>query len=207
MAELTYREAVADGIAQEMARDERVVFLGEDVAGAGGVFNVVGLGDKAVGGRRERGRAALSAIGLAPPFQRTTVHLAPADLPKESGRFDLPIALGVLAASGQTPADEARGTSGRPSAGPAGRAAAAPARGRSSKRGSMPGSAARQRWRSGAGWPGWPGSPPPPGSPRWPASAGRTGRRCWRSCPPRSAGTGPTGCPSLIPIWRCRRTN
>ena len=44
MAELTYREAVAAGIAQEMARDERVVFLGEDVAAAGGVFKAtVGL--------------------------------------------------------------------------------------------------------------------------------------------------------------------
>ena len=44
MAELTYREAVAAGIAQEMARDDRVVFLGEDVAAAGGVFKTtVGL--------------------------------------------------------------------------------------------------------------------------------------------------------------------
>ena len=40
MAQLTYREAVAAGIAQEMERDERVVFLGEDVAVAGGVFAV-----------------------------------------------------------------------------------------------------------------------------------------------------------------------
>src|SRR5262249_48446993 len=47
VAELTYREAVAAGIAQEMARDERVVFLGEDIAGAGGVFKAtVGLLDK-----------------------------------------------------------------------------------------------------------------------------------------------------------------
>ncbi|MBS1219137.1 MAG: Acetoin dehydrogenase component beta-subunit, partial [Proteobacteria bacterium] len=47
MAELTYRDAVAAGIAQEMARDERVVFLGEDVAHAGGVFKAtVGLLDK-----------------------------------------------------------------------------------------------------------------------------------------------------------------
>lgn len=47
MAELTYREAVAGAIAQEMARDERVVFLGEDIAGAGGVFkSTVGLLDK-----------------------------------------------------------------------------------------------------------------------------------------------------------------
>ena len=47
MAELTYREAVADGIAQEMERDETVVFLGEDIAKAGGVFKAtVGLYDK-----------------------------------------------------------------------------------------------------------------------------------------------------------------
>jgi pyruvate/2-oxoglutarate/acetoin dehydrogenase E1 component len=47
MAELTYRDAVAAGIAQEMARDERVVFLGEDIAAAGGVFKAtVGLLDK-----------------------------------------------------------------------------------------------------------------------------------------------------------------
>ena len=46
MAELTYREAVAHAIAQEMTRDENVVFLGEDVAGAGGVFKAtVGLLD------------------------------------------------------------------------------------------------------------------------------------------------------------------
>ena len=47
MAELTYRDAVARGIAQEMERDEDVVFLGEDVAGAGGVFKAtVGLLEK-----------------------------------------------------------------------------------------------------------------------------------------------------------------
>ena len=54
MAELTYRDAVAAGIAQEMERDERVVFLGEDVAHAGGVFKAtVGLLDK-FGPRRVR---------------------------------------------------------------------------------------------------------------------------------------------------------
>ena len=54
MVELTYREAVARGIAQEMERDERVVFLGEDVAKAGGVFKTtVGLYEK-FGPRRVR---------------------------------------------------------------------------------------------------------------------------------------------------------
>ena len=53
MAELTYRDAVAAGIAQEMARDESVVFLGEDVAAAGGVFKAtVGLLEK-FGPKRE----------------------------------------------------------------------------------------------------------------------------------------------------------
>ena len=47
MAQLTYRDAVARGIAQEMARDERVVLIGEDIAGAGGVFKTtVGLLDR-----------------------------------------------------------------------------------------------------------------------------------------------------------------
>ncbi|HWY26123.1 MAG TPA: YifB family Mg chelatase-like AAA ATPase [Nevskia sp.] len=67
-------------------------------------FHVVGLADKAVSEARERVRSALIASGLALPARRITVNLAPADLPKEGGRFDLPIALGVLAASGQIPA-------------------------------------------------------------------------------------------------------
>ena len=72
----------------------------------GGQFNVVGLADKAVGESRERVRAALAAIGLALPFKRITVNLAPADLPKEGSHYDLPIALGLLAAMGVLPASE-----------------------------------------------------------------------------------------------------
>ena len=65
-------------------------------------FHLVGLADTEVKEARERVRSALSHCGLAFPFnQRITVNLAPAELPKESGRFDLPIALGILAASGQ----------------------------------------------------------------------------------------------------------
>src|ERR1700743_2569431 len=75
----------------------------------GGQFNVVGLADKAVGESRERVRAALSAIGLALPFKRITVNLAPADLPKEGSHYDLPIALGLLAAMGVIPASEMAG--------------------------------------------------------------------------------------------------
>src|SRR3954466_12317443 len=68
-------------------------------------FTVVGLPDKAVGESRERVRAALIASGLALPAKRITVNLAPADLPKEGSHYDLPIALGVMAAIGALPAD------------------------------------------------------------------------------------------------------
>jgi magnesium chelatase family protein len=65
-------------------------------------FNLVGLADTEVKESRERVRAALVNAGFAFPHnKRITVNLAPADLPKESGRFDLPIALGILAAAGQ----------------------------------------------------------------------------------------------------------
>ena len=65
-------------------------------------ITLVGLADTEVKEARERVRAALQNSGLEfPANKRITVNLAPADLPKESGRFDLPIALGILAASGQ----------------------------------------------------------------------------------------------------------
>ncbi|WP_024538296.1 YifB family Mg chelatase-like AAA ATPase [Comamonas badia] len=65
-------------------------------------FTLVGLADVEVKEARERVRAALQNSGLEfPSNKRITVNLAPADLPKDSGRFDLPIALGLLAASGQ----------------------------------------------------------------------------------------------------------
>ncbi len=73
------------------------------------VFNVVGLPDKAVGESRERVRGALIASGLALPAKRITVNLAPADLPKEGSHYDLPIALGVMAAIGAIPADALAG--------------------------------------------------------------------------------------------------
>ena len=63
-------------------------------------FLVVGLPDKAVGESRERVHAALAAIGLSLPPKRITVNLSPADLPKEGSHYDLPIALGMLAAMG-----------------------------------------------------------------------------------------------------------
>ncbi|WP_018436768.1 YifB family Mg chelatase-like AAA ATPase [Paraburkholderia atlantica] len=68
-------------------------------------FAIVGLPDLEVRESRERVRAALQNCGFDFPVRRITVNLAPADLPKDSGRFDLPIALGILAASGQIPAE------------------------------------------------------------------------------------------------------
>lgn len=64
-------------------------------------FSLVGLPDTEVREARDRVRAALLTAGFEFPQRRITVNLAPADLPKEGGRFDLPIALGILAASGQ----------------------------------------------------------------------------------------------------------
>jgi magnesium chelatase family protein len=69
-------------------------------------FTVVGLPDKAVAESRERVRAALASLGLGLPPRRITVNLAPADVLKEGSHFDLPIALGLLAAMEALPADE-----------------------------------------------------------------------------------------------------
>ena len=69
-------------------------------------FTLVGLADMEVKEARERVRCAIQNAGLQFPHnQRITVNLAPADLPKDSGRLDLPIALGILAASGQINGD------------------------------------------------------------------------------------------------------
>ncbi|MHB0774768.1 YifB family Mg chelatase-like AAA ATPase [Halomonas sp. WWR20] len=64
---------------------------------------IVGLPEAAVKESRERVRSALINAGFEFPARRITLNLAPADLPKEGGRFDLPIALGILVASGQIP--------------------------------------------------------------------------------------------------------
>ena len=64
-------------------------------------FHIVGLPDTEVREARDRVRAALNHVHFEFPARRITVNLAPAELPKDSSRFDLPIALGILAASGQ----------------------------------------------------------------------------------------------------------
>lgn len=69
-------------------------------------FTIVGLPEAEVKESKDRVRAALQTAQFEFPARRITVNLAPADLPKESGRYDLPIALGILAASGQIPADK-----------------------------------------------------------------------------------------------------
>lgn len=69
-------------------------------------FTIVGLPEAEVKESKDRVRAALQNAQFEFPARRITVNLAPADLPKESGRFDLPIALGILAATGQIPSNK-----------------------------------------------------------------------------------------------------
>ncbi|WP_160151749.1 YifB family Mg chelatase-like AAA ATPase [Microbulbifer sp. ALW1] len=68
-------------------------------------FNIVGLPEAAVRESRDRVRSAIVNSHFEFPQRRITVNLAPADLPKAGGRYDLAIALGILAASGQVPGD------------------------------------------------------------------------------------------------------
>ena len=69
-------------------------------------LSIVGLPEAAVKESKDRVRGAIINSQFEFPVRRITINLAPADLPKEGGRFDLPIALGILAASGQIPTDE-----------------------------------------------------------------------------------------------------
>jgi magnesium chelatase family protein len=69
-------------------------------------LSIVGLAETAVKESKDRVRGAIINSHFEFPFQRITINLAPADLPKEGGRFDLAIALGILAASGQIPKDQ-----------------------------------------------------------------------------------------------------
>lgn len=73
-------------------------------------IQIVGLADKAVAESRERVQAALHASGLSMPPKKVTVNLAPADLPKEGSHYDLPIALGLMAALGAIPGDALSGS-------------------------------------------------------------------------------------------------
>jgi len=84
--------------------DAPLVTVEVHLAGGLPAFNLVGLPDTEVKESRDRVRAALQNAQYDFPARKITVNLAPADLPKESGRFDLPIAVGILAATGQIPA-------------------------------------------------------------------------------------------------------
>src|SRR5437870_8977899 len=89
--------------------EARAVDVQVQVAPGLPAFNIVGLPDKAVTEAKERVRAALVASGLALPARRITINLAPADLPKEGSHYDLPIALGLMAAIGAVPHDALSG--------------------------------------------------------------------------------------------------
>jgi len=69
-------------------------------------LSIVGLPETAVKESKDRVRSAILNSRFDFPARRITINLAPADLPKDGGRFDLPIAIGILAASGQIQADE-----------------------------------------------------------------------------------------------------
>lgn len=101
-----------------VARVNTVAFQGVDVqpvdvqvqiANGLPAFTIVGLPDKAVAESKERVRSALHALGLSLPPKRLTVNLAPADVAKEGSHYDLPIALGLLAAMGVIPKEELDG--------------------------------------------------------------------------------------------------
>jgi magnesium chelatase family protein len=89
--------------------EARAVDVQVQVTSGNVAFVLVGLPDKAVAESRERVRAALIASGLALPAKRIVVNLAPADLPKEGSHYDLPIALGIMAAIGAIPPDSLAG--------------------------------------------------------------------------------------------------
>src|SRR6266852_1085677 len=72
-----------------------------DLSNGLAAFTIVGLPDAAVNESRERVRSAIKNSGCLFPYKRITVNLAPADLRKEGPSYDLPIAIGILLASGQ----------------------------------------------------------------------------------------------------------
>ncbi|HEY1333541.1 MAG TPA: YifB family Mg chelatase-like AAA ATPase, partial [Myxococcaceae bacterium] len=100
----TIRSAAVLGI------DAYAVDVEVDISSGLPAFNTVGLPNGAVKEGRERVSAALANAGYEFPLRRITVNLAPADIRKDGSAFDLPIALGILVASGQIPGDRLAGT-------------------------------------------------------------------------------------------------
>ena len=83
--------------------DAHLVDVEVDLSGGLPMFTVVGLPDATVRESRDRVRSALRNSGFSFPQRKVTVNLAPADLPKEGAGFDLPMAMGILAAEGLIP--------------------------------------------------------------------------------------------------------
>ena len=81
--------------------DAKLVTVEVHISNGLPAFSIVGLPEAAVRESRDRVRSAIINSGFEFPARRITVNLAPADLPKEGGRYDLAIALGILACSGQ----------------------------------------------------------------------------------------------------------
>ena len=86
--------------------DAYVVRVEVDISSALPMFTIVGLPDAAVQESRERVRSAIKNTGLEFPLRRITINLAPADIKKQGPAFDLPIAIGILAATGQVRTDK-----------------------------------------------------------------------------------------------------
>ena len=86
--------------------DAPLVRVESHLSGGLPAFHIVGLPETAVRESKDRVRSALLNSHFNFPDRRITVNLSPADLPKEGGRFDLPIALGILAASAQVPSEQ-----------------------------------------------------------------------------------------------------
>ena len=89
--------------------DAYVVRVEVDISSSVPMFTIVGLPDAAVQESRERVRSAIRNTGLEFPLRRLTINLAPADIKKQGPAFDLPIAIGLLAATGQVPGDRLAG--------------------------------------------------------------------------------------------------
>ena len=86
--------------------DAYVVRVEVDISSSLPMFTIVGLPDAAVQESRERVRSAIRNTGLEFPLRRITINLAPADIKKQGPAFDLPIAVGLLAATGQIRDDQ-----------------------------------------------------------------------------------------------------
>lgn len=85
--------------------DAYIVRVEVDISSSVPMFTIVGLPDAAVNESKERVRSAIRNTGLEFPLRRITINMAPADIKKQGPSFDLPIAVGILAASGQVPTD------------------------------------------------------------------------------------------------------